>query len=112
MQNIFEFGGTIAGLRLCNKGLGSFKQITEARKPNRSVRPKPKFGKSRNGPESIEFSSMRIAAQILQLCQFSKQRTTSRISDYCLELIKSGDFVDIKEVSYVLKKVLCLIHND
>ncbi len=55
---------------------------------------------------------MRIAAQILQLCQFSKQRAASRIPEYRLELIKSGDFVGIKEVSYVLEMVFCLVHNE
>ncbi|MBL7179224.1 MAG: hypothetical protein ISS65_03315 [Desulfobacterales bacterium] len=41
---------------------------------------------------------MRIAAQILQIAQLAKYRTSSRIIHCFPQLIEGGDFVPIKEL--------------
>ena len=112
VQNVFEFAGSVAGLRPADEGFGCIKQVSEARKPHRSPIPKALRVKPRNGPERIVFASMRIAAQILQLFELTKDRTSSWIAERCLDLIKGSDLVVVKKLLENLKMVFCCVHNE
>jgi hypothetical protein len=55
---------------------------------------------------------MRIAAQILQIAQLAKYRTSSRISQGFAQLIEGGNFMPIKELPEGLQVIFWRIHNE
>ena len=85
VQNAFEFGSSVACLRLLHEGFGCIQQISEARKPHRPIIPKALGVKPCNRFQSVVLSSMRIAAKIPYLCQFAKDRTARWIAERCLK---------------------------
>jgi len=112
VQNAFEFGSSVACLRLLHEGFGCVQQVAEARKPHRPIIPKALGVKPCNGFQRVVLSSMRIAAQILQLCQLAKDRTARWIAERCLDLIKGSDLLVIKELLEGLNLVSCCVHNE
>ena len=66
-------------------------QITVARKPHRLEAPKPLRRKTSNALQRIVFTPMRVAAQVLQFPELTKNRASSRVSHRRLHFIDRGD---------------------
>lgn len=112
MQDRFEFTRRISRFRSFDQGLGGIQQISKPRKPNCTVMPQPHGIKPSNRSQRIVFAPMRIAAQILQLGQLTKDRTASRIVQFCLNLVKGRDFMGFKELLDDLYGIFCRVHNE
>ncbi len=55
--------------------------------------------------KGVVFTSVRIAAQVLQIAQFAKYRAARRIAQRFSQLIEGGDFVPIEELPKGLQVV-------
>jgi len=98
LQNVFEFGGSIAGFRALDQRVGCIEQVPKTREPHRSGMPKAQGIKFCNGPQRVILASMRIAAQIVQFCQLTENCTASWIAQGFFKLIKGGNFMPYNEL--------------
>jgi hypothetical protein len=111
-KHFFQFPGVVAGIRTLYERLDSCQQVAEARKPGRAKAPQPLGAKARNGSERVVFSSMRIAADILQFIEFSEYRAACRVAQGRPKLLNRRDLVLAQECLECRQLVVGCFHNE
>jgi len=95
MEHLFEFGGRVTRLRTLNQGFGCIEKVAETRKPHGPAVPQPQGIKLSDRSQCVIFAPMRIAAEVLHVCQLAKNRTASRIAERGLKLAEGCYFMVI-----------------